>query len=178
MPNWSRIKVAILGWVHTSPWKPQASAPWARSSSSWPRCSKERRGAAPGAGRWRRPSSPPARARFSHWLTAPWVTPKASAMACCFQPFWWSSGAKPAALSPVSSLARCSLFHRAKSTTLSQTISHIYSGISRVSSITNPPNSCTLFLPRLLNWGLNRVYDGWSAFTGRRHRFVSVSDLV
>jgi hypothetical protein len=59
-PNRSRIRVVTLGWVHTSPWKPKDSAPWALT-------------------------------HLSHWLTAPWVTPKALGMSCYFQPFWWSS---------------------------------------------------------------------------------------
>src|ERR671917_703777 len=93
-PNRSRIRVATLGWVQTSPWKPKASAPWARSSSSWPRCSGERRGPGPGGGRWRKPATPSSLTRFRHWLTAPWVTPRASAISCCFQPFWCSSQAR------------------------------------------------------------------------------------
>src|SRR5919106_4754084 len=93
-PNRSWIRATTLGWVHTSPWKPKASAPRARSSKSWSRCAADRRGMAPGGGRWRKPATPPSLARFSHWLTAPWVTPKASAIACCFQPFWCSSQAR------------------------------------------------------------------------------------
>src|SRR5918992_2552781 len=93
-PNRSRIRTATLGWVQTSPWKPKDSAPWARSSSSWPRCSGDSRGGAPGGGRGCKPSTPPSRARFSHWLTAPWVTPRASAISRWFQPFWCSSQAR------------------------------------------------------------------------------------
>jgi hypothetical protein len=37
---------------------------------------------------------PPALARRSHWLTAPLVTPRASAMRCWVQPFWNSSQAR------------------------------------------------------------------------------------
>ena len=58
------------------PWKPKASAPWDSSSRSWHRCSEDSRGGAPGGGWWRKPSIPPSLLHFSHWLTAPWVTPK------------------------------------------------------------------------------------------------------
>jgi hypothetical protein len=48
----------------------------------------------PGAG-WERSASTPSRvARLSHWLTAPWVTPKASAMRLCVHPIWCSSQAR------------------------------------------------------------------------------------
>jgi hypothetical protein len=93
-PNWSRIRVATLGWVQTSPGNPKASAPWANSPRSWPRCSEDNRGVAPGGGWWRRLSTPPSRPRFSHWLTAPWVTPRALAISLCFQPSWYSSQAR------------------------------------------------------------------------------------
>ena len=39
-----------------------------------------------GLGRWRSASGPPSRARFIHWLTAPWLTPRASVMWRCDQP--------------------------------------------------------------------------------------------
>jgi len=58
------------------PRKPKDSAPRANSSSSWPRCSEDSRGAAPGGGRWRKPATPPSLPRFTHWLTAPWVRPR------------------------------------------------------------------------------------------------------
>jgi hypothetical protein len=43
-------------------------------------------GVGPGGSWLCRASAPPSRARFSHWLTAPLVTPNASAMAVPFQP--------------------------------------------------------------------------------------------
>ena len=93
-PKRSRIKVATRGWVHTSPGKPKASAPWDSNSRSCSRCSEDSRGGAPGGGWWRKPSIPPSLPRFSDWLTAPWLTPRASAISRCFQPFWWSSQAR------------------------------------------------------------------------------------
>src|SRR5918996_1762432 len=59
----------------TSPWKPKDSAPGDSSSRSWSRCAADRRGLTPGGGWWRKLSTPPSLPRFSHWLTAPWVTP-------------------------------------------------------------------------------------------------------
>jgi len=93
-PNWSRMSWAIRGWVQMSPRKPKDSAPCASSSGSWERCSGVSRGEAPGAFLRSKAWIPPSLARFSHWLTAPWVTPRASAMACCFQPFCLSSQAR------------------------------------------------------------------------------------
>ena len=37
-PKWRRITWATLGWVQTSPRKPKACGPWAKSSSSWSHC--------------------------------------------------------------------------------------------------------------------------------------------
>src|ERR687895_794589 len=93
-PKWRRITWATLGWVQTSPRKPKAWVPCAKSSSSWSRCwwvNLERR---PGGLRWRRAWGPSALARLSHWLTAPLVTPRAAAMRCWGQPSWNSSQAR------------------------------------------------------------------------------------
>src|SRR5215213_7415961 len=77
------MTMATLSHVHTSPRKPCASAPRCRSSGTLARCSSLKRGRAPGAGRRLRASTPPpSRARFIHWLTAPLLTPRASAMRC------------------------------------------------------------------------------------------------
>ncbi len=72
--------------VHTAPMKPCASALRASRSGMVARCSAVSRGALPGNGRRRNASRPPSRVAFSHWLTAPRVTPSASAMRIAFQP--------------------------------------------------------------------------------------------
>jgi hypothetical protein len=41
-----------------------------------------------------KPSTPSSLARFIHWLTAPSVTPRASAISVCFQPRSFSSKAR------------------------------------------------------------------------------------
>src|SRR5215213_1953469 len=92
-PNSLRITSATLSHVHTSPRKPCAGAPWAKSSGNLARSSSLRRGVAPGAILRLKPSTPSSRPRFIHWLTAPLLTPKASAISCCFHPSRWSSQA-------------------------------------------------------------------------------------
>jgi hypothetical protein len=71
--------------VQTSPRKPNASAPCASRCGSCARCSVVSFGGEPGARRRLSASAPPSRARRIHWLTAPDVTPRASAMACWLQ---------------------------------------------------------------------------------------------
>src|SRR5207248_7835550 len=61
------------------------------SCASW---SAVNRAVGPGGGWLYRASTPPSRARFSHRLTAPLVTPKASAIAVPVQPCWWSAHAR------------------------------------------------------------------------------------
>ncbi len=51
-------------------------------------------GAAPFAGWALRPSAPPSRPLFIHWLMAPSVTPSATAMSFCFHPACLSSQAR------------------------------------------------------------------------------------
>src|SRR5215212_8704045 len=88
------MTMATLSHVHTSPRKPCASAPRSRSSGTLARCSSLRRGRAPGAGRrFKASAPPPSRARFIHWLTAPLLTPRASAMCCWDHPCCLSSKA-------------------------------------------------------------------------------------
>src|SRR5215216_6094606 len=88
------MTMATLSHVHTSPRKPCASAPRSRSSGTLARCSSLRRGRAPGAGRrFRACAPPPSRARFIHWLTAPLLTPRASAIRCWDHPCCLSSKA-------------------------------------------------------------------------------------
>jgi hypothetical protein len=93
-PKWHRITWATLGWVQTSPRKPKSCGPWAKSSSSWSHCWWVNLARRPGGLRWRRAWGPWVLARLSHWLTAPLVTPRASAMRCWDQPFWNSSQAR------------------------------------------------------------------------------------
>jgi hypothetical protein len=66
--------------VQTSPRKPNASAPRASNAGICARCPAVSFGAAPGRGRLFKASSPPSRPRRIHWLTAPGVTPSASAI--------------------------------------------------------------------------------------------------
>src|SRR5918999_6616119 len=93
-PKWRRIIWATLGWVQTSPRKPKAGGPWAKSSSNWSPCWWVNLGRRPGGLRWPRAWGPSALARLSHWLTAPLVTPRAAAMRCWGQPSWNSSQAR------------------------------------------------------------------------------------
>lgn len=88
------ITTATRGAVQTLPRKPWASAPWERRTGIWARWSALKREGGPGAMRRRKDSLPPSRARFSHWLIAPSVTPNARAMARCFQPCWANSQAR------------------------------------------------------------------------------------
>src|ERR687892_724374 len=93
-PKWRRMTWAILGWVQASPRKPKAWGPWAKSSSNWSPCWWVNLGRRPGGLRWPRACGPSALARLSHWLTAPLVTPRASAMCCWGQSFRDSSQAR------------------------------------------------------------------------------------
>ena len=93
-PNSRRITSATREQVHMSPRKPKVSTPLFNSSGIRARCSGVKRGVGPGTLRVRNASIPPSRPRFSHWLIAPCVTPNASAIRHCFQPFWCSSQAR------------------------------------------------------------------------------------
>jgi hypothetical protein len=95
-PNSHRITSATRGWVHRSPWNPKDWAPWARSWGSCALCSQVNRGGAPGDVRCRSDSIPPPLARFTHWLTAPLLTPSASAMSSPISsgPLWCNSKAR------------------------------------------------------------------------------------
>src|SRR5215211_6119183 len=88
------MTTATLSQVHTSPLKPCAWAPWANSSGNLARCSSLRRDGAPGGGLCLKASVPSSLARFIHWLTAPSLTPRASAICFCFQPCSFSSKAR------------------------------------------------------------------------------------
>ena len=84
--NSRRMTCATRAAVQTSPRKPYASAPCDNNSGSWSRCCAVNFDAAPVCGRAARLSSPPVETRVIHWLTAPLVTPKASAISWCVQP--------------------------------------------------------------------------------------------
>src|SRR5215218_1859285 len=88
------MTTATLSQVHTSPLKPCAWAPWANSSGNLARCSSLRRDGAPGGGLCLKACAPCSLARFIHWLTAPSVTPRASAISDCFQPRSFNSKAR------------------------------------------------------------------------------------
>lgn len=98
------ITLATRPWVHTSPRKPKCSAPLANNSGSPVHWSSLSRGLGPPPRRWRNPSTPSSLARFTHWLTAPVVTPSTSAISFCFKPFLLQS---PALLSPLFSPISC-----------------------------------------------------------------------
>jgi len=90
-PKVRRMTWAIRPQVQMSPLKPKASAP---RFSSWGMCALYRvlrRDGAPVGLRRLSASTPPSLARFTHWLTAPLLTPNASAMSFCFHPACFSS---------------------------------------------------------------------------------------
>jgi hypothetical protein len=94
-PNSRRMTAATRLRVHTSPRKPYACAPFSNKAGILLFCAWLNRDLAPGAGRRLSASfPPPSRARFIHWLTAPGVTPSASAISFCFQPCCLSSHAR------------------------------------------------------------------------------------
>jgi hypothetical protein len=66
-------------------------------------------GFAPGALRLYRAATPSCLARFSHWLMAPGVTPRAAAIATWLQPAWLSSQARSRRPS-LQSVASCDRF--------------------------------------------------------------------
>src|SRR5215207_2264466 len=94
MLNSRRISPATRWQVHSSPRKPYAWAPWDKNSGSRARCSAVSFGVAPAWGRERRPASPSSATRFIQRLTAPLVTPSASATSSCVQPSRLSSRAR------------------------------------------------------------------------------------
>src|SRR5215218_7068708 len=88
------MTTATLSHVHSSPLKPCAWAPQANSSGNLARWSSLRRDGAPGGGLCLKASTPSSLARFIHWLTAPSLTPRASAICVCFQPRSFNSKAR------------------------------------------------------------------------------------
>jgi hypothetical protein len=93
-PSSRRITSATRPRVQMSPRNPKDSAPRLSSSGICARCSAVRRDGPPGALPRRSASTPPSSARFTHWLTAPGVTPSALAMSRCFHPSCFSSQAR------------------------------------------------------------------------------------
>jgi hypothetical protein len=85
---------ATRGRVHTSPRNPYASAPLANKVGSSANCSSLSRRFGPPALRLYSALTPALLALLSHWLTAPGVTPKASAILLCFHPCCLSSQAR------------------------------------------------------------------------------------
>lgn len=94
-PNIRSITTPTRLQVHTSPAKPKEGAPCLSRSGNWSSCWGASFGLAPLGGLRYKPSTPPAcSTRRSHWLTAPCVTPKASAIRFCVQPCSCSSQAR------------------------------------------------------------------------------------
>src|SRR2546423_2387072 len=92
--NSRAITCAMRRHVQTSPRKPYASAPCDKNSGiifSWSLVSF---GVAPLCGRACKLSMPCFCTAVIHWLTATFVTPKASAISCCVQPSRLSSSAR------------------------------------------------------------------------------------
>ena len=93
-PNSCSITQPTRRHVHSSPLNPYASAPCdSKSGNSHRSCLLSRRGA-PERGCAAKAVCPASRASFSHWLTAPLVTPSAAAMSHCFQPCSYNATAR------------------------------------------------------------------------------------
>src|SRR6266516_6446676 len=136
--------------VHTSPRKPYASAPLANNAGSCAFCSALSRGFTPWGGCALRASIPPARPRLSHWLTAPSLTPKATAMSFCFHPCSFRFQARLRRSSRQSADRRCS--HTSYSTTsllLSAEISKSY--LTPIRNLPAATDSYTLWLRQILS---------------------------
>jgi hypothetical protein len=92
-PNSCAMTRAMRRHVHNSPEKPNAPGPRSRKAGRRDNCWSERCLACPRLDLGRSASSPSSRAFFSHWLTAGWVTPSASAIDASVQPSARSSAA-------------------------------------------------------------------------------------
>jgi integrase/recombinase XerD len=79
-PNATSMTAAMRPRAQTWPRTPSAAAPRCHSAGRRASWSADNRHTAPGGDRWERDSGPPSRARFSHGLTAPALTPKAAAI--------------------------------------------------------------------------------------------------
>src|SRR5215212_2946141 len=93
-PNSCLIREATRLVVHTSPKNPCAAAPCSSRRTNSAFCSALSRDTRPGGIRWTSAWAPPSRARLSHWLTAPGVTPSACAIARPLQPAWCKAQAR------------------------------------------------------------------------------------
>ena len=93
-PNSRLITARTRARVHTSPRNPYASGPCASNSGKCWSCPAESRGFGPPPFRLRSAASPPSLTAVNHWLTAPDVTPSASAIRVWFHPFCFSSQAR------------------------------------------------------------------------------------
>lgn len=93
-PNSRSKTAATRRRFHTSPRNPYASAPFAKRAGICCFCCLLSCAFRPGCFRAARAFSPFSRPRLSHWLTAPSVTPSASAISRCFQPFFFRSQAR------------------------------------------------------------------------------------
>ena len=121
--------------VHTSPRKPYASAPAANISSKSSQSPVVSRGGAPDRGRGHNPASPYSCTLAIHWLTAPLVTPKASAIRCCFQPCCFRTRARHRRASCQSAglenlIAIPATYHRQKSLGTYATINSVQLAVS------------------------------------------------
>src|SRR5574341_472570 len=93
-PKVRSMTSAIRARVHTSPRKPKCSAPCSNSAGSCSICSLLSRACGWPLLCLRKAASPASSALLIHWLTSPSLTPSASAMSFCFQPFCFSSPAR------------------------------------------------------------------------------------
>jgi len=93
-PNSRWITLATREQVHSSPRNPKLSAPRSRMSGSFWRSALLKRKGRPDLGCSWRAASPPSWPRLIHWLTAPLVTPNASAISFCIQPVWYKVQAR------------------------------------------------------------------------------------
>ena len=93
-PNSRSINLPTRAQVHSSPRNAKLSGPLASKPESFWRSAALKRIGAPDLGCSVSPASPPSLPRLIHWLTAPWLTPRASAMSFCFQPVWYKAQAR------------------------------------------------------------------------------------
>ena len=93
-PNSRLITAWTRAQVHTSPRNPYASGPCASNSGKRWSCPSESRGFGPPPFRLRSAASPPSLTAVNHWLTAPDVTPSASAIRAWLHPFCFNSQAR------------------------------------------------------------------------------------
>ena len=94
-PNSCRMTWPTRARVQTAPRNPYAAAPRARNSGSRANSFSDNFGFLPRSlVALRNAATPPSRTALTHWLTAPWVTPRAAAIFFCCQPCWCNSQAR------------------------------------------------------------------------------------